>query len=56
MTLGGPRSVQSNDRQAVQSVLGDLGNVLLREMVLLEIMVECLTASTLTVGNSWLQE
>lgn len=34
MTLGGPRSVQSNGRQTVQSVLGDLGNTFLREMVL----------------------
>lgn len=49
MTLGGPRSVQSSDRQTVQSVLGDLGNVLLREMVLLEIMVGCLTTFTLTL-------
>lgn len=49
MTLGGPRSVQSNDRQTVQTVLGDLGNVLLREMALFGIMVGCLTTFTLTL-------
>lgn len=49
MTLGGPRSVQSNDRQTVQSVLGDLRSILLREMVLFEIMVGCLTTFTLTL-------
>lgn len=49
MTLGGPRSVQPNDRQTVWSVLGDLGNTLLREVVLFEIMVGCLTAFTLAL-------
>lgn len=49
MTLGGPRSVQSNGRQTVQSVLGDLGNTFLREMVLL--VVGCLTTFTLTLES-----
>lgn len=34
MTLPGPGSVQSNNRQTAQSVLEDLGKVLLREMYL----------------------
>lgn len=34
MTLPGPRSVQCNNRQTAQTVLGDLGKVLLREMFL----------------------
>lgn len=57
MTLGGPRSVQPNDRQTVQSVLGDLGNTLLREVVRFLNNGWVLDSIHISTGEySWLQE